>query len=140
MSKVWKKHHTRQCPIKERQENPFCINCQEYGHSACYTKSPKFPKPKKGTPLTANKTFESNGRREGVSFANIVSGTAPPSTLTPVHKLTEKTNEHSNDKVSHGIQAIENENSDLAQVIELVSMLSNIIKKDHLKFYNYFPN
>ncbi|GFU44785.1 uncharacterized protein TNCV_3150791 [Trichonephila clavipes] len=77
--KCGKEHPTRQCPIKERQENPFCINCQEDGHSACYTKCPKFPKPKKGMPLTANKTFESNVRREGVSFANIVSGTAPPS-------------------------------------------------------------
>ncbi|GFW09343.1 hypothetical protein TNCV_2066021 [Trichonephila clavipes] len=48
---------------------------------------------------------------------------------TPVHKLTEKTNENSNNKVSHGIQAIENENSDLAQVIELVSMISNIIRR-----------
>ncbi|GFT39588.1 hypothetical protein TNCV_1862191 [Trichonephila clavipes] len=100
----------------------------EYGHSACYTKCPKFPKPKKVTPLTANKTFQSNVRREGASFANIVSGTASSSTPTPVHKLTEKTNEYSNNKVSHGIQAIENENSDLDQVIELVSMISNIIK------------
>ncbi|GFV41576.1 uncharacterized protein TNCV_3627271 [Trichonephila clavipes] len=58
--KCGKEHPTRQCPLKERQENPFCINCQEYGHSACYTKCPKFPKPKKGTPLTANKTFESD--------------------------------------------------------------------------------
>ncbi|GFT02393.1 uncharacterized protein TNCV_4625241 [Trichonephila clavipes] len=127
--KCAKEHPTRQCPIKERQENPFCINCQEYGHSACYTKCPKFPKPKKGMPLTANKTSESNVRMEGVSFSNIVSGTAPPSTPTRVHKLTEKTNENSNNKVSHGIQAIENENSDLAQVIELVSMISNIIKR-----------
>ncbi|GFY02347.1 uncharacterized protein TNCV_3502291 [Trichonephila clavipes] len=127
--KCGKEHPTRQCPIKKRQENPFCINCQEYGHSACYTKCPKFLKPKKGTPLTANKTFESNVRREGVSFANIVSGTAPSSTPTPVYKLTEKTNENSNNKVSHAIQAIENENSDLAQVIELISMISNIIKR-----------
>ncbi|GFT29241.1 uncharacterized protein TNCV_3588291 [Trichonephila clavipes] len=76
--KCGKEHPTRQCRIKERQENPFCINGQEYGDSACYTKCPKFPKPKKGMPLTANKTFESNVHREGVSFANIVSGTAPP--------------------------------------------------------------
>ncbi|GFT10637.1 uncharacterized protein TNCV_1943661 [Trichonephila clavipes] len=127
--KCGKEHPTRQCPIKERQKNPFCINCQEYGHSACYTKWPMFPKPKKGMPLTANKTFESNVRREGVSFDNIVSGTAPPTTPTPVHKLTEKINENSINKVSHGMQAIEKENSDLAQVIELVSMISNIIKK-----------
>ncbi|GFV17499.1 uncharacterized protein TNCV_1426871 [Trichonephila clavipes] len=49
---------TRQCPKKERQENPFYINCQEYGHSASYTKCPKFPKSKKGSPLFSNKTFE----------------------------------------------------------------------------------
>ncbi|GFU31478.1 uncharacterized protein TNCV_3539001 [Trichonephila clavipes] len=82
--KCGKEHPTRQCPIKERQENPFSINCQENGHSACYTKCPKFPKPKKGTPLTANKTFESNVRREGVSFTNIVSGTAPPPPPSPL--------------------------------------------------------
>ncbi|GFV87459.1 hypothetical protein TNCV_4034311 [Trichonephila clavipes] len=90
MSKVWKRTPHPSMPDKGRQENPFCINCQEYGLSACYTKCPKFPKPKKGTPLTANKIFESNVRREGVSFANIVSGTASPSTPTLVHKLTQK--------------------------------------------------
>ncbi|GFV88640.1 hypothetical protein TNCV_1244501 [Trichonephila clavipes] len=99
----------------------------KYGYSAYYTKCLKFPKPKKGTPLTAKETLESNIRREGVSFANIVSGTTPPPP-PPVHKLTEKNNENSNNKVSHGIQAIENENSDLAEVIELVSMIS-IIKR-----------
>ncbi|GFT98585.1 uncharacterized protein TNCV_2820911 [Trichonephila clavipes] len=109
--KCGKEHITRQCPIKERQDNPFCINCLEYGHSACYT---KFPKPEKGSPLSANKTFESYVRGEGVSFANVVSG-------PPVAKLTEKTNENSNNKVSQGIQLNENNNSDLAQVIELRS-------------------
>ncbi|GFW99867.1 uncharacterized protein TNCV_3509861 [Trichonephila clavipes] len=48
---------------------------------------------------------------------------------TPVFKLTEKTTEISTNKVSHGIQAKENENSDLVQVIELVSMISNILKR-----------
>ncbi|GFW66380.1 uncharacterized protein TNCV_3433421 [Trichonephila clavipes] len=122
--KCGKEHPTRQCPIKERQDNPFCINCQEYGHSACYTKCLKFPKPKKGSPLSANKTFESNVHREGVSFANVVSGTP-----TKVAKLTEKANENSNNKVFRGIQLNENNNSDLAQVIELVSIISNILKR-----------
>ncbi|GFW86972.1 uncharacterized protein TNCV_1383881 [Trichonephila clavipes] len=117
--KCGNEHPTRQCPIKERQDNPFCINCQEYGHSACYTKYPKFPKLKKGSPLSANKTFESNVNRESASFSNVVSGTIP--TPTPVAKLTEKTNENSNHKVFHGIQLKENNSSDLAQVIELWS-------------------
>ncbi|GFT14178.1 nucleic-acid-binding protein from transposon X-element [Trichonephila clavipes] len=42
----WGKHLTKDCEIKERQENPFCINCEAYGHTKC----PKFPKPKKGPP------------------------------------------------------------------------------------------
>ncbi|GFU19749.1 nucleic-acid-binding protein from transposon X-element [Trichonephila clavipes] len=41
--KCGKDHATRNCHIKERQQNPFCINCQDFGHSACYTKCPKFP-------------------------------------------------------------------------------------------------
>ncbi|GFW94186.1 transposable element Tcb1 transposase [Trichonephila clavipes] len=127
--KCRKEHPTRQCSIKERQETPFCINCQEYGHSACYTKCPKFPKPKKDTPLTANKTFESNVRVGKVSLSLTLLAEPHPLHPTPVHQLTEKTNENSNNKVSHGIQAIENEYSDLAQVIELVSMISNIIKR-----------
>ncbi|GFW10619.1 uncharacterized protein TNCV_894141 [Trichonephila clavipes] len=45
--KCGKQHLTKDCEIKERQENPFCINCEAYGHTACYTKCPKFPKPKK---------------------------------------------------------------------------------------------
>ncbi|GFX81298.1 hypothetical protein TNCV_2512871 [Trichonephila clavipes] len=61
--------------------------------------TPNVPKPKKGSPLFANKTFDSNVRREGVSFTNIVSGTP-----TPVVNLTEKTNENSNNKDLHGIQ------------------------------------
>ncbi|GFU15601.1 hypothetical protein TNCV_1171001 [Trichonephila clavipes] len=49
--KCGKNHATRNCLVKERQENPFCINCQDYGHSAFYTKCPKFPQRKKRNPF-----------------------------------------------------------------------------------------
>ncbi|GFU13409.1 nucleic-acid-binding protein from transposon X-element [Trichonephila clavipes] len=49
--KCGKAHLTRDCEIKERQENPYCINCETYGHTACYTKYPKFPKPRLGNPI-----------------------------------------------------------------------------------------
>ncbi|GFX81956.1 hypothetical protein TNCV_2571551 [Trichonephila clavipes] len=65
-----------------------------------------------------------------LSKATFVGKVSPPPPPTPVHKLTEKTNENSN-KVSHGIQAIENENSDLAQVIELVMSSSPVPLKTH---------
>ncbi|GFT05990.1 hypothetical protein TNCV_3927171 [Trichonephila clavipes] len=88
---------------------------------------------KKDTPLTTNKTFESNVRREGVSRT--------PLHPTPVHKLTEKTNENSNNKVSHGIQAIENENSDLAQVIELLTPIiqSKPLMRSHAPAIPFVP-
>ncbi|GFU19932.1 nucleic-acid-binding protein from transposon X-element [Trichonephila clavipes] len=78
--KCGKNHATRNCLIKERQENPFCINCQDYGHSACYTKCPKFPSRKKGTPFgdpKKKRNFASKWIKEGISFANVVSGEVP---------------------------------------------------------------
>ncbi|GFW07236.1 uncharacterized protein TNCV_3694291 [Trichonephila clavipes] len=78
--KCGKNHATRNCLVKERQENPFCINCQDYGHSACYTKCPKFPQPKKGTPFADPKkkrNFASKRIKKGISFANVVSGEVP---------------------------------------------------------------
>ncbi|GFU32545.1 uncharacterized protein TNCV_452771 [Trichonephila clavipes] len=74
--KCGKEHPTKDCDIKERQENPYCINCNAYGHTACYTKCPNFPKPKKGSPLLNrnSKKFTSNNVVEGISFANMVSG------------------------------------------------------------------
>ncbi|GFT45794.1 nucleic-acid-binding protein from transposon X-element [Trichonephila clavipes] len=41
--KCGKEHATKNYHIKERQSNPFCINCQDFGHSACYTKYPNSP-------------------------------------------------------------------------------------------------
>ncbi|GFT84618.1 uncharacterized protein TNCV_714611 [Trichonephila clavipes] len=77
--KCGKNHATRNCLIKERQENPFCINCQDYGHSACYTKCPKFPSRKK-EPLSEtprkSKISPLNGLKR-ISFANVVSGEVP---------------------------------------------------------------
>ncbi|GFY30536.1 uncharacterized protein TNCV_3522991 [Trichonephila clavipes] len=86
--KCGKAHLTRDCDIKERQENPYCINCEVYGHTACYTKCPKFPKPKNGNPITNRnkKAFTSNNVVEGISFANMVSGKPKnndPKPLTP---------------------------------------------------------
>ncbi|GFY02877.1 transposable element Tcb2 transposase [Trichonephila clavipes] len=98
-------HPTKQFTIKEKQDTPYCINCQEYGHTACFTKCPKFSKPKKGSPLPLNKTFKSNARREGVSFANIVSGDTSPSP-TPIENQFEKPSKSdNNNKEFQGIQS-----------------------------------
>ncbi|GFX55773.1 nucleic-acid-binding protein from transposon X-element [Trichonephila clavipes] len=86
--KCGNEHPAKQCPIKERQDNPFCINCQEYGHTACYTKCPQLPKPKKGSPLPIIQNINNNKCKEGVTFANVVSGTNFPPLPTPNATIT----------------------------------------------------
>ncbi|GFX67209.1 uncharacterized protein TNCV_2185561 [Trichonephila clavipes] len=96
--KCGKDHATRNCHIKEQQENPFCINCQDFGHSACYTKCPKFPQPKKGTAFfnpTARKNFSSKWTKEEISFANVVSGEIPSQTPPKTENLTVNEKENS---------------------------------------------
>ncbi|GFT18881.1 probable RNA-directed DNA polymerase from transposon X-element [Trichonephila clavipes] len=46
--KCGEEHITKDCPIKQRRETKFCINCQVYGHMANWYGCPCFPKPKKG--------------------------------------------------------------------------------------------
>ncbi|GFU65060.1 hypothetical protein TNCV_4130661 [Trichonephila clavipes] len=76
--------------IKDRQENPFSIIRQDHGHSACYTKCPKFPQPKKGTPFADPKkkrNFATKWIKEGISFTNVVSGEVP--NQTPIENKKE---------------------------------------------------
>ncbi|GFT85200.1 nucleic-acid-binding protein from transposon X-element [Trichonephila clavipes] len=46
--KCGEEHLTKDCPIKQRLETKYCINCQVYGHMANWYGCPCFPKPKKG--------------------------------------------------------------------------------------------
>ncbi|GFW22115.1 uncharacterized protein TNCV_1632451 [Trichonephila clavipes] len=70
---------------KDKTTPIVCINCNAYGHTACYTKCPNFPKPRKGYPLLNrnSKKFTSNNVVEGIPFANMVSGETKITT-TPV--------------------------------------------------------
>ncbi|GFX16463.1 uncharacterized protein TNCV_601861 [Trichonephila clavipes] len=122
--KCGKDHATRNCLIKERQENPFCINCQDYGHSACYTKYPKFPQPKKGTPFADFKrNFATKWIKEGISFANFVSGEVP--NQTPIENKKEDPS-----PPPRGFLSQDNNNtSDLTHVLELFYIISNLVKK-----------
>ncbi|GFX04136.1 uncharacterized protein TNCV_3972851 [Trichonephila clavipes] len=126
MLKVRKKHATKNCHIKERLTNQFCINCQDFGHSACYTKCPKFPQPKKGTAFTdpiKKKNFASKWTKEGISFANVVSGEIP--SQTPPENNNNKKEDSPREFLSQ-----EDNISDLAQVLELFNIISKLVKKN----------
>ncbi|GFX74045.1 uncharacterized protein TNCV_4475431 [Trichonephila clavipes] len=126
--KCGKEHPTKQCPIKERQENPFCINCKEHGHSACYTKCPLFPKPKKGATLPMISKSKVYNCKDGITYANVVSGRDSPPIPTP--SASETIQQCECKSSSKGIHGINQDNySDLAQVIELISIISKILKR-----------
>ncbi|GFU86375.1 probable RNA-directed DNA polymerase from transposon X-element [Trichonephila clavipes] len=83
-------HKTGDCPIKEKIENPVCIDCKETGHLANSHRCVKFPKikPKKGESSqnrnkpTIQNTFEPSTAKvqNNLTFASALKGKqmAPP--------------------------------------------------------------
>ncbi|GFU89337.1 nucleic-acid-binding protein from transposon X-element [Trichonephila clavipes] len=118
--KCGKAHLTRECEIKERQDNPYCINCEAYGHTACYTKCPKFLKPKNGTPISNRnkKAFTSNNVVEGISFANMVSGKPKIN-----DSQTTNTNSNNSERQSHASTPLTDEisSSDFQEILSVYS-------------------
>ncbi|GFU65078.1 hypothetical protein TNCV_1351941 [Trichonephila clavipes] len=95
---------------------PVCINCQDFGHWASYTKCPKFPQPKKGTAFSnpiARKNFSSKWTKEGIYFAQVVSGEIPSQTPAETENLTVNEKENS----SSGFLTQQNSSSDFSQVL-----------------------
>ncbi|GFV70910.1 hypothetical protein TNCV_111301 [Trichonephila clavipes] len=74
--KCGEEHITKDCPIKQRLETKFCINCQVYGHMANWYGCPCFPKPPKGT-AKVNRNSNTNLRnsfiRPNFSYAQATS-------------------------------------------------------------------
>ncbi|GFU73146.1 uncharacterized protein TNCV_294321 [Trichonephila clavipes] len=61
--KCGESHRTNDCPIKEKIQNPVCINCNKTGHMANWSQCEEFPKknPEKGeTTRNRNTSTESN--------------------------------------------------------------------------------
>ncbi|GFU78045.1 nucleic-acid-binding protein from transposon X-element [Trichonephila clavipes] len=74
--KCGQNHKTGTCEIKEKIENPLCINCNTRGHMASSTECPQFPKPKKGKGKSPNENLKrnisSNPVIPGISYAQIL--------------------------------------------------------------------
>ncbi|GFW72063.1 uncharacterized protein TNCV_4789511 [Trichonephila clavipes] len=127
--KCGKEHTTKECEINSRIENPYCINCHQYGHSACYTKCPKFPKPRKGAP-TVNRTknnpnFNSNKVVEGLSFANVLSGNTPISNPPPQIEI----NPQERQSTSQSQINKESNTNETQNIMDLFKIIVNIVKQ-----------
>ncbi|GFR14974.1 hypothetical protein TNCT_351031 [Trichonephila clavata] len=79
--KCGENHRTGQCSIKDKIENPTCINCNAKGLMASSSECPLYPKPKKGKSKSPK---ENKNRHEtpqvntslivpGLSFAQVTS-------------------------------------------------------------------
>ncbi|GFU90351.1 uncharacterized protein TNCV_4947331 [Trichonephila clavipes] len=119
---------TKDCSITERVDNPFCINCHVYGHTACYTKCPRFPKPKSAPPkISSNKNnFKSNNVKENISFANVVTGKTQ-SNPTPQPPIQRKSRE--NQSTFQSFLPADTNFSDIQNIIDLFKIISNILKQ-----------
>ncbi|GFU02364.1 hypothetical protein TNCV_1238591 [Trichonephila clavipes] len=78
--KCGENYRTSQCSIKEKIENPLCINCNTKGHIASSTECPLFPKPRKGTRKSAT---ENRKRNETNQNSHIIPGLSFAQALNP---------------------------------------------------------
>ncbi|GFT59829.1 nucleic-acid-binding protein from transposon X-element [Trichonephila clavipes] len=79
-------HITRECPITERLETAYYINCEMYGHMANWRGCPCFPKPPKGTALNNRNSYTNIYNsiiRPNVSYAQAANQIKFQPTLTP---------------------------------------------------------
>ncbi|GFW18048.1 nucleic-acid-binding protein from transposon X-element [Trichonephila clavipes] len=75
--KCGENHLTRDCPIKQKLETAYCINCHIYGHMANYKGCPSFPKPPKGDALNNRNSYTNIYNsivRPKVSYAQAANG------------------------------------------------------------------
>ncbi|GFU80987.1 nucleic-acid-binding protein from transposon X-element [Trichonephila clavipes] len=101
-------HRTNECSIKEKIENPVCINCNKTGHMANWSQCEEFPKRKlrkgekirnRNTSTEINKT--SKKVTPNLSFAAALSGASNKNNTPGTSAATEETpsiNEKSNEK------------------------------------------
>ncbi|GFT80924.1 hypothetical protein TNCV_1935231 [Trichonephila clavipes] len=87
------------------------------------------PKKKKALPFPTRlkeKNFSSKWTKEGISFANVVSGEIPNQIASETENLTANKKEDS----SSGFLTQDNNSSDFSQVLELFNTISNLVKKN----------
>ncbi|GFR21488.1 nucleic-acid-binding protein from transposon X-element [Trichonephila clavata] len=68
--KCAQERRTSDSPIKDKIENPECINCKTKGHMANSKQCPKYPKtnPKKGDPIPNNATPNKPNRKPNPKY------------------------------------------------------------------------
>ncbi|GFX75396.1 uncharacterized protein TNCV_1724101 [Trichonephila clavipes] len=104
--KCGENHRTGACEIKEKIENPLCINCNTRGHMASSTTCPQFPKPKKGKAKSPfenlKRNIASNPVIPGISYAQILNPNSKQQMAAPgnASSASNKTENNKNEQVN----------------------------------------
>ncbi|GFW83921.1 uncharacterized protein TNCV_857041 [Trichonephila clavipes] len=127
--KCGENHRTGACEIKEKIENPLCINCNTRGHMASSTTCPQFPKPKKGkgkSPIeNLKRNIASNPVIPGISYAQILNPNskqqmaAPGNTSSASNKTENSKNEQINLEALNATQSETGEFGFLQAIFEI---------------------
>ncbi|GFS73721.1 uncharacterized protein TNCV_1457791 [Trichonephila clavipes] len=96
--KCGESHRTNECPIKDKIQNPLCINCNKTGHMANWSQCEEFPKRKirKGETIRNRNTSTESSKTSkkvtpNLSFAAALSGASKHKTTPGTPAATEET-------------------------------------------------
>ncbi|GFX07220.1 uncharacterized protein TNCV_2971971 [Trichonephila clavipes] len=127
-------HKTGACEIKEKIENPLCINCNTRGHIASSTTCPQFPKPKKGkgkSPFeNLKRNIASNPVIPGISYAQVLNPNpkqqmaAPGNTSSASNKPENNKNEQINLEALNATQSETGEFGFLQAILEMQTIFT----------------
>ncbi|GFW51198.1 uncharacterized protein TNCV_3594801 [Trichonephila clavipes] len=127
--KCGESHRTGTCQIKEKIENPLCINCNAKGHMASFTECPLFPKPRKSkgkSPVeNLKRHFNNFSVIPGVSYSQALNPdkshqmAAPGKTSSASVKFENNKNDN---KKTEALNAIRNESSEFGFLQAILEM------------------
>ncbi|GFT08607.1 nucleic-acid-binding protein from transposon X-element [Trichonephila clavipes] len=107
--KCGENHRTGECSIKEKIENPLCINCNANGHMASSTECPLFPKPRKGAGKTA---AENRKRNETNKISQVIPGLSFAQVLNPNKSQQMATRGNASSASNQNIETNQTNNND----------------------------
>ncbi|GFU47131.1 nucleic-acid-binding protein from transposon X-element [Trichonephila clavipes] len=117
--KCGENHRTGACQIKEKIENPLCINCNAKGHMASSTECPLFPKPRKGKGKSqvenVKRHFNNSQVIPGVSYSQALNPEKSQQMAAPgkTSSASESNdNNKNNSKNTEALNAIQNDSSE----------------------------
>ncbi|GFT03810.1 nucleic-acid-binding protein from transposon X-element [Trichonephila clavipes] len=120
--KCGENHRTGECSIKEKIENPLCINCNTNGHMASSTECPLFPKPRKGAGKTA---AENRKRNETNKISQVIPGLSFAQVLNPNKSQQMATRGNASSASNQNIESNQTNNNDKNKNSKKVTVNNN---------------